>query len=186
MNSPNQTTTELSTDSIQQIANDLDRFFGQWIAEFRARTKRIACASADDQLREQIAEFEAYRDEWEAYRQREQENLEQVARQLSDAWMRLEDEQRAHLKAGASSVNLNANPDPVVDETPDDPTPHAAGRPAADIAVADGSDTSRMEKITPDITKRVNDRVAIPVDVIPRDVALKQFEELRNQIVATN
>ncbi len=126
----------------------------------------------ENELLRRIEEFQHQQSSWEVRRNAEQEHLEQTAKQLSDAWLALEDEQRLMLRANASSVLVS---------------PKLAARQIQSVEMTPEPIATAIEpaaKRSP--ISAVNNRVAIPCDLVPRDVAVRQFEKLRNEIRSTS
>ena len=129
----------------------------------------------ENELQRRIEEFQHQQSSWEVRRNAEQESLEQTAKQLSDAWLALEDEQRSLLGANAVSVLVS----PKVATQQVQAVELTVGPIVEPIATA--------VETTPQPTpiSNVNTRVAIPRDIMPRDIAVRQFEKLRNEIQST-
>lgn len=134
------------------------------------KDRRPSADELDKELTRRIEEFQYQQSTWELRRNAEQEYLEQTAQQLSDAWLALEDQQRLLLRSNAASVLVS-------------PETLARQNLSADVRpepVAMDPSPSPMAEPTPAMT--VNTRVSIPRDLVPRNVAIRQFEKLRNEI----
>ncbi len=145
---------------------------------------------AADYLQRRIKEFQLEQQRWDSQRTTEQQLLEQKARQLTEAWLRLESEQRALLQSrGANSAfDLRHEPNHQADDGlfKADPIPlevdvcQPIDQPAAELNQQESAEMalSSVQADLPIESKRVRQ----PRGVVPRDVAVRQFEKLKHEI----
>jgi hypothetical protein len=170
--------------SIQRIVADVNRFLIDWIERFeKCASEAAGSQQPDEMLKLQIQEFESCHASWEVQRQAEQASLEQTAQQLTEAWLRLEDEQRALLQSGASpQVGNLASPTMIQPRAGNLQLPTTEQKPGIDHAAGVAPPPAVVDRSPLPVA---NVRVSLPQDVLPRDVALRQFEKLKNEIKPT-
>lgn len=88
-----------AVDTLQSIITDVEEFLTDWAqrldqcaATFQPDT------SADAVLQKRVQEFKNAKSVWEAKRLAEERRIQEKANELTQAWLRLEDEQRALLQ----------------------------------------------------------------------------------------
>lgn len=186
-------------DVMQNVISDIDAFLTQWLD--RSTELAELAAHPDEHLQRRIQELRSEQQQWENQRIAQQQVLEAKAEQLTDAWLRLEAEQRRLLQTGVSNTPAEPNnarlgrnlalPDepnftrereapaelnngllgPSLD-LPAEPSPHREGEvPAEPNNVRPGP--SLAHPVEP------------PREIIPRDAAVSQFEKLKNAIEAS-
>jgi hypothetical protein len=111
-------TPELILESIQGVVADVGEFLTDWVHRVDQRAaSRCEPVTPDALLRERMEEFHSMKNYWEAKRKSEEQRLKEKADQLTAAWLRLEDEQRAILQTkesqGGSSVQRGIMPQPA-------------------------------------------------------------------------
>jgi hypothetical protein len=111
-------TPELILESIQGVVADVGEFLTDWVHRVDQRAaSRCEPVTPDALLRERMEEFHSMKNYWEAKRKSEEQRLKEKADQLTAAWLRLEDEQRAILQTkesqGGSSVQRGIVPQPA-------------------------------------------------------------------------
>jgi hypothetical protein len=170
--------------SIRGIVADVNRFLIDWIDRFeKCASEAAGSQQPDEMLKRQIQEFESCHASWEVQRQTEQASLEETAQQLTEAWLRLEDEQRALLQSGASpQVGNLASPTMIQPRAGDLQLPTTEQKPGIDQAAGVAPPPAVVDRSPLPVA---NVRVSLPQDVLPRDVALRQFEKLKNEIQPT-
>jgi chromosome segregation ATPase len=175
----NEATAEAILDALQDVITDIDQFMFDWMRRFdRCAQQTAATEKPNEQLRQRIKEFQAHQRQWESQRQAEQDQLTANANQLTDAWLRLEAEQRALLQTG----NLNSQ-SPVTTHTDRQPTERV---PNDDVDQVRAECQSSVSQADYQQTTRVpNPRVAMPREVISRDAAVRQFEILKNELLSS-
>ena len=96
-------TPELILEAIQDVVADVGAFLSDWVQRVDQRAAaRCKQVTPDALLREQMEEFQSMKSYWEAKRTAEEQRLKEKADQLTAAWIRLEDEQRAILQTRES------------------------------------------------------------------------------------
>ncbi len=93
-------TPEVILDAIQAVVADVGEFLSDWVHRVDQRAaSRCVPATADAALRERMEEFQSMKSYWEAKRKSEEHRLKEKADQLTEAWLRLEDQQCAVLQS---------------------------------------------------------------------------------------
>jgi hypothetical protein len=96
-------TPELILEAIQHVVADVGTFLSDWVRRVDQRAaSRCEPVTPDALLRERMEEFQSMKSYWEAKRTSEEQRLKEKADQLTAAWLRLEDEQRAMLQTRES------------------------------------------------------------------------------------
>lgn len=96
-------TPERILEAIQEVVADVGAFLSDWVHRVDQRAaSRCEPVTPDALLRERMEEFQSMKSYWEAKRTSEEQRLKEKADQLTAAWLRLEDEQRAMLQARES------------------------------------------------------------------------------------
>lgn len=86
-------------EALQGVIGDVDTFLSDWCHRIGQKvSERDRTAMPEDKLRRCIGEFQKEKSLWEAKRDAEEQRIEEKAAQLSEAWLRLEAEQRALLQ----------------------------------------------------------------------------------------
>lgn len=106
MNIPNQTTESDAADAkpedfvneLQTIVADIDTFLSRWLERIHADKDSMATRSPSEALQQRMDEFLEERRGWEAKRDFELRKIEENTNQLTEAWLRLESEQRRFLQ----------------------------------------------------------------------------------------
>ncbi len=174
---------EVILDALQDVISDVEAFLSDL---FHRLDHNIAVsdtvAEPDERLRQRIEEFQYEKSQWEAKRKCDAEQFREKADQLTDAWLRLEAEQRKILQmkephAAASRERL--------------PASDSAHRDSVGVAtaVSAGSDAVAAEPVLG------GDQYAIdqqPVKHSPvshvsrsREAAVRQFQRLRREIASS-
>ncbi|QDT07174.1 hypothetical protein K227x_55990 [Rubripirellula lacrimiformis] len=109
--------------SLQGVVSDVDDFMSSWLE--RLSQSDVLCQNpltTDQRLRERIERFEREKSRWEDKRRCQEREIHQKLDQLSDAWLRLESEQRRFLQTKGSrhpiAVANNAAIDDGVEKNP--------------------------------------------------------------------
>ena len=85
--------------ALQTIIADVDTFVAHWFEQIdRCVEPSNAAETHDAILRKRVREFQREKRLWEARRETEQQELQEKADQLSQAWLHLEAEQRRFLQ----------------------------------------------------------------------------------------
>ena len=176
-------------DEMREIITDVNRFLVDWSARFvRCAGQANSSGQPDKVLRQQVAQFLADQKDWKSQKLIEQQQLDAIANQLTEAWIRLESEQRAIQHTGVTALVTRppeSRPDTVVipiETIPANETISANETVVASepiIAVAPVS----IERLRSPVAASA--RVARPRDIIPRDAAIRQFEKLKNAMNST-
>ncbi len=174
-------------DGLQAVISDIDEFMFDWLQRFnRCAEEMQPTDTPDEQLRRRIREFQARQRQWESQQKMEQEQLEANATQLTDAWLRLEAEQRELLQAVSNPLVLvsdrngeRQSPDIARSECSQ---PQAKECQALESHLADrqGVESQGIDRLESRPVHKA--RVAKPRDVISPDAAIRQFEKLKNEL----
>lgn len=98
--------------SLPQIARDIETFFDNWSPRMQQLLDRCRdLAEREEEVRQAEEGLKEQRRAWDAQRQREDEEINETVQQLTDAWLRLESEQRALLRAQESLQQRGQNQD---------------------------------------------------------------------------
>ncbi len=170
-------------DEMREIITDVNRFLVDWSARFvRCAGQANSSGQPDKVLRQQVAQFLADQKDWKSQKLIEQQQLDAIANQLTEAWIRLESEQRAIQHTGVTALVTRppeSRPDTVVSPIETIPANETVVASEPIIAVAPVS----IERLRSPVAASA--RVARPRDIIPRDAAIRQFEKLKNAMNST-
>lgn len=174
-------------DQLTLVMADVESFLEDWLR--RLDQLHAIAPSPDAVLRGRIREFELDRSQWEAKRNRETQDIHEKAAELTNAWLRLEEEQRSFLRSRDSKPHLGrtntadavshdadrSNHEPVTETAPADEsvstdhrTPATAERRTAVVQ------DPQEEPITRRTSPLQGQRARAP--------AVRQFEQLRREI----
>lgn len=188
---------EDALDAIQDVVEDVDQYVLEWFKRLNdglAVADAPSAATTDRELRARIKDFREEKRQWEAKRKVEQHELQEKMRQLTGAWLRLEDEQRLLLQRRESTGSNKEKP-----------TTRNSGRPEQNSAPAYGTedaafqDQQRAAVQSESNAPSVNDSIASPTRprptgsdrdvspsaskaITPNDAAVRQFQQLRREI----
>jgi len=106
-----------TVDRLAALADEMEAFLCDQIGRLKIRLPAVANAADAPQARLEtlVADFEEQRASWELLRQQEQSRLRQEGAALTEAWLRLEGEQRQlfaereRLRSGVTSTSLAHN-----------------------------------------------------------------------------
>ena len=182
-------------DELRKIATDIETYLGKWVV----RSRRViehgrGSTTSDVAMSTQMQKFEEKQRKWEARRQREMDDIADKAEELTVAWLKLESEQRQFLQMKESwqhrtnqAGNLVAT-DPSQSTAPtshDEPNPHVVIPDAYPAPVAA---SPRVPQYAPQVAPRSPANAAYgsdrPACGNERDVAIRQFEQLRREVGA--
>ncbi len=193
-------TPEAIVAALEEVIADVNTF----LADFCVRVGRqsVPAESQDKpneaKLRRAIEDLKVERDLWEARKQNEEARIQEKIDQLSAAWLRLEEEQRAFLQMtqgnptaahrAAANPPTTAQPAPTV-QAPSHPmaAPSTAAQPVRspseliDQAPAAAATPSQLVRTTPE-TRPVAPPVPEQGTAKPREDAVLQFQRLRQEI----
>ena len=150
-------------DALQDVISDVDTFMAGWCKRFDqvvsscASPAAVEANPADANLHDRIKDFQQEQAKWEAKRKLEAERIQEQADQLTEAWLRLETEQRRFLQMKESH--------PLA--TPERRTDAVEQTRDRDRSAIDQQSTRRS--VTPN---------ANPL----REAAVRQFQRLRREI----
>ena len=85
-------------DALQAVVCDLESFMTSWLGRVQQDLASINVSSEGGALKQRLQIFQEEKKQWEAKRQRELEEIEHKSNQLTDAWLKLEAEQRQLLQ----------------------------------------------------------------------------------------
>ncbi len=185
MNMENQNTvsTELQPEAIvvalQAMVADVDGFLSSWLQRI---DNSLALANlspeADEQIRRRISQFQQEKQKWETKRNSEAQQIREQAEQLTEAWLRLEAEQRKFLQQTDPQVSSATirTPPPKRENTNANRTPLTTAQRATDDNVrTDGGNPCPTDHQNMDHSsqERVNHS---------REIAVRQFQRLRREI----
>lgn len=92
-------TPEAIADALHHIINDVRTYLSDWCYRLEQNVKsQGVSATSEAVLHERIDEFQKMKTLWEAKRVAEEQQIKQKTDQLTEAWLRLEDEQRSFLQ----------------------------------------------------------------------------------------
>lgn len=188
---------EDALDAIQDVVDDVDQYVLEWFKRLNdglVVADAPAAATTDRELRTRIKEFREEKRQWEAKREVEQHELQEKMRQLTDAWLRLEDEQRLLLQRRESAGSNKEKPTSRTSNRPERTSAPASGTEEVtfqdhrEVAVQSESPAPRVNSsIAPPSQPRPtgSDRNASPSAsqaTAPNDAAVRQFQQLRREI----
>jgi hypothetical protein len=160
--------------SLQTVISDVDLFLSNWCERFdRDIRPDQPSVAPDEPLQVCIEELKVERSNWEAKRKCEARQLEEMANQLTEAWLRLEAEQRSFLQMKEMHLSPHAR------QPSSDSVAGGAGEsPVLDHRVAfESNSVSRAEP--PKKTNRVPTR---PGAVSKSQNSIRQFQQLKREI----
>jgi len=168
-------------DAMQNVISDIDAFLSGWLE--RSAEQEELTTHPDEHLQRRIQELRSEQQQWETQRIAQQQVLESKAEQLTDAWLRLEAEQRRLLQTGVE--NAPAELSPIREgEALAEPNNARPGRSLA-LPAQPNSDREGETPAEPN-DGHLGSSLALPVEppreIIPRDVAVSQFEKLKTEI----
>ncbi len=128
---PSIQTPDQIVDALQTIVSDVDAFLSNWFRRLDQCVESCPSGATPDAiLQRRIEDFQNEKTRWEAQRNSDERHIQEQAQQLTEAWLRLEDEQRKFLQM-KDPQRLAGN----------DPGPHA--KPLFDPA--DGSHANDVD-----------------------------------------
>jgi len=169
-------------DGARDVVADIDQFLSTWLDRFDRHAERTELtAIPDEHLQRRIRELQWEQRQWETQRKTQQQVLDAKAKQLTDAWLRLESEQRMLLQSGKRETPIERIPIRE-DKAPDEPN-QCRQNSILQNPIREGGAPSEPNE-TP-----IGPSLALPIkpprDVIPRDAAVLQFEKLKQEIEST-
>jgi len=100
-------------DALQAMLSDVDGFMVDWFQ--RLNQQLVACDtvfSPDQKVRQQSERLRREQNEWNLKRDREDEQIQEKFQQLTDAWLRLESEQRKFLQLKNARASVSGESPP--------------------------------------------------------------------------
>lgn len=97
-------------DALQMILADVDAFMSAWFQ--RLEQQFVLCevpTTANELLNERVEEFQQRKSQWDSKRKREEQQIQEKVEQLTEAWLRLETEQRRFLQIKETHVPANSD-----------------------------------------------------------------------------
>lgn len=85
-------------EELQSVMGDVESFLSQWLHKIQDELSTMDSTMGDATVRRRYQALQEEKKRWEAKRQRELEEIEQKASQLTNAWLNLESEQRQLLQ----------------------------------------------------------------------------------------
>lgn len=166
-------TPEEIVDALQTLVSDVDGFLSCWFQRLDQCVQESEPRTAGDAaLKKRYSEFQNEKVRWERQREVEQQQIREQAEQLTDAWLRLEEEQRRflQLKSGQraagpereSGGRVNLAVDQDRSTTSEVGSAGAASTPAHDVPSQ----------------RRLGSTLSSPAC----DTAIRQFQQLRREI----
>jgi len=176
----NEVAAEAILESLQEVISDIDRFMVDWMQRAnRCADQLHPERKPDEQLRLQVKEFLTQQRQWESQQKAEQEQLAANAEQLTEAWLRLEAEQRALLQAGNQALPL-----PVPNQPERRVAEQGSAERAGSLDVPYDQSEPQSRSLQQTLQTAIG-RVTMPRDVISPDAAIRQFEILKNELLST-
>ncbi|MGI9471965.1 MAG: hypothetical protein ACR2NZ_10555 [Rubripirellula sp.] len=179
---------EDALDAIQDVVDDVDEYVLEWFKRLNDGLVNDGSSTTSDRdLRARIREFREEKRQWEAKREVQQLELQEKMRQLTDAWLRLEDEQRVLLQrrdsAATSSREKTANRDASRSVEPSSKSVSTTSAektaPSHIATVASSAPPSQPRAASNDGESK---RPAAARVSQPDDAAVRQFQQLRREI----
>lgn len=168
--------------ALQDVATEINQYLSEWRHRQQdAEESWLENPINDESLRRKILQFEQEKRQWQAELTAEQERLDEQARQLTEAWLRLEAEQLAATSRPPESAGWH----PVAECGGDPELPVAAAMVSQAVEESTRPQPTPCElagdRVAP--TSLSGSPVSRPPGIIPRQVALRQFERLRSELI---
>ncbi len=180
-------TPETIVAALEGVISDVNEF----LSEFCQRVdqdfaSRKSATISEAELRKRLEEFTAEKNHWEANRERDEQRINQKFEQLTEAWLRLEEEQRSFLRTKNGSAT--SAPQRTADSRPDNLAAQAADE--SDSISSEMGDSLRHDTAEPrNSTERESSMIEQRVPVHssaslskPRESAIRQFQRLKKEI----
>jgi hypothetical protein len=165
-------TPDQIVDALQTIVSDVDAFVSNWFRRLDQCVESCQPGTTPDAiLQKRIQDFQNDKTRWEAQRKSDERQIQEQAQQLTEAWLRLEDEQRKFLQM----------------KDPQRPVGNGLGplaKPLFDLA--DGSHANDVEPTKNEPSTASSTKPAESfLRTRARDSAIRQFQQLRREIEST-
>ena len=156
---------------------DIETFLSQWLGKIQDELATMDATAGSASVRRRFQALQDEKKRWEAKRQRELDEIEQKAGQLTDAWLKLESEQRQLLKlqerrgsrretTSATATQVEASPEPARTSAP------APAAPSSGPSRRTNNSVATNQKSSNGAMKTLSE-------------AVRQFEQLRREIELT-
>jgi hypothetical protein len=186
-------------NAFQTVVADVESFLSEWTVKVQRELASLDLTDGDQALRQRRQALQEERKRWEAKRQRELDEIEHKANQLTEAWLRLEDEQRRLLQTQDKQRAARRDAPPaLLSPAPLSPAPLSpAPLPPATLPPAPLAHISRSAsaQVNPDeIRSGSRERPTSAIGTGRRcpggavrsiSDAVRQFEQLRREIEFT-
>ena len=175
-------------DALQDVVEDFDRYALAWFQRLSdGLVSENSMSASDRELRARVREFREEKRKWQAKREVQHEEIQESMRLLTEAWLRLEDEQRQ------LQQQRDASESPFKNKI----SQNGANRPTqvgnAGHAMVNSSATSSCVPVNPGVTVPASNSVPHATDRESMssgtlcvselsDAAVRQFQQLRIEI----
>ena len=160
-------------DALQAIVTDVDAYLSNWCRQLdQCVESRDAETNPDAILQQRYSEFQNEKMRWERQRKLEQQQLQEQAKQLTDAWMRLEDQQRRFLQMKNAQRQNGSEREPVAATT----ITVDQDSPSADDGNSANTDSLACRDARPPRQMETNSKPSA------RESAIRQFQQLQREI----
>jgi len=154
-------------ESLEQITAELENFLVHWVNRVKLAVGQNPDSPDRYQIMRQLtAEFEAQRRQWSETQKQEAMELEEQAKQLSDAWLRLESERRTEMQS-TQVVQRRVSSQPS--STP----------PPAETPLQSSPKMSRNATASPKPISSLSNQSS---PSLTRQMAIRQLEQLKREV----
>ncbi len=161
-------------DALQTIVSDADAFLSNWFRRLEQCVESCDPRTTPEAiLQKRLDDFQNEKNLWEAKRKSDERAIQEKAEQLTEAWLRLEQEQRRFLQmndpqrhAGSERGSTNG----------------VASRPAQEDSPAASDVEAAFAEPSPSGDARPTHQPESFPNAPARDSAVRQFQQLRREI----
>ena len=166
-------------EALDDVISDIDRFLSLWFKRLSHNADSFqAAAKPDERLRRRMQDFEQEKLRWKAKRHSEQRRIQEKAEQLTEAWLRLEAEQRRFLQIKDAHPGSGGSRAVAIDTTSRDP---AVGPDTKTVtALVENERTASSQNCVAE-SQTTTHRSPVRTGR-SREVAVQQFQQLRREI----
>jgi hypothetical protein len=163
--------TDEIVDALQTIVSDVDHYLTNWCRRLdQCVESKDPVTTPDAILQQRYNKFQNEKLRWERQRRLEQQQLQNQAKQLTEAWLRLEDEQRRFLQMKNPQRSNGSKREST---------------PAATITVGqDSASAAHNDSLACGETRPPRRLPSISSTTTTRDSAIRQFEQLQREIAS--
>jgi hypothetical protein len=166
-------------DALEEVISDIDGFLSQWFQRLSHNADAFhTSAKPDERLRRRVQDLEQDKLRWKANQHSEEQRIHERAEQLTEAWLRLEGEQRRFLQIKDAHPSSGGHRAPAIDIASRDAVEGPDAKTDTGLAQNEriiGGEHCVIQSRTPTHCQpaAVNQS---------REVSVQQFQQLRREI----